>query len=251
MEIQKRQQQKRQQQQKLSSSGLSYNAAIIVAAGSSLRFGGDKLMALVQGRPLISYSLQTFAAIPSIEEIILVVAPGREASFHELLQEMEVADLNGKIKIVPGGKDRHQSVQHGLRALSEDVEWIAIHDGARPLISRTMMELTFQKAHEHGAASLATRVTETLHRVDKKNLADITVDRTDLWSMQTPQVFRKADLIGLPALQENQSPTDEVSALLQRGIKTYLVENREPNIKVTYSEDIKLVTAYLATFHKP
>ncbi|MBX9577022.1 MAG: 2-C-methyl-D-erythritol 4-phosphate cytidylyltransferase [Chthoniobacterales bacterium] len=243
--------QKRQQQQKLSSSGLSYNAAIIVAAGSSLRFGEDKLMALVQDRPLITYSLRTFAAIPSMEEIILVVATGREESFSQLVKEMNLADWNEKIKIVPGGKDRHESVQHGLHALSEGVEWIAIHDGARPLISGSMIELTFQKAHEHGAAALATRVTETLHRVDKKFLADITVDRTDLWSMQTPQVFRKADLIGLPALQENQSPTDEVSALLQRGIKTYLVENREPNIKVTYPEDLKLVTAYLSTFHKP
>ena len=229
----------------------SKNAAIIVAAGSSLRFGEDKLMALVQDRPLITYSLRTFAAIPSIEEIILVVAPGREASFHELLQKIEVADLNGKIKIISGGKDRHESVQHGIRALSEGVEWIAIHDGARPLISGSMIELTFQKAREHGAAALANRVIDTLHRVGEKTLAEATIDRAHLWAMQTPQVFRKADLKDLRASKENESPTDEVSALLQRGIKTYLVENREPNIKVTYSEDLKLVTAYLSTFHKP
>ena len=223
----------------------SKNAAIIVAAGSSLRFGEDKLMALVQRRPLISYSLQTFAAISSIEEIILVVAVGREEMFFQLVQEMKISDVGEKIKIVSGGKDRHQSVQHGLQALSDDIEWIAIHDGARPLISRSMIELTFQKAHKHGAAALATRVTDTLHRADEKTLAGTTVDRAHLWAMQTPQVFRKADLMTLPVSGKNQNPTDEVSALLERGIKTYLVENREPNIKVTYSEDLKLVTASL------
>ena len=227
------------------------NAAVIVAAGSSLRFGEDKLMALVQGRPLISYSLQTFAAIPSMEEIFLVVPVGREEAFSQVVQEMNISAGSEKIKIVPGGKDRHESVQHGLYGLSDDIEWVAIHDGARPLISRTMIELTFQKAHEHGAASLANRVTDTLHRVGEKILAEATIDRSHLWAMQTPQVFRKADLKDLRASKENESPTDEVSALLQRGIKTYLVENREPNIKVTYPEDLKLVTAYLSIFHKP
>ena len=228
----------------------SKNAAIIVAAGSSLRFGEDKLMALVQERPLISYSLQTFAAIPFIEEMVLVVAPGCEASFHKLLQEMNIAGLK-KINIVPGGKNRHESVQQGLRALSSNIEWVAIHDGARPLISRMMIENCFQKALEHGAAALAAPVTETLHRADEKNLAGATVDRTHLWSMQTPQVFRKADLKSLQALEENKSPTDEVSALLQRGIKAYLVENREPNLKVTYPDDLDLVNGYFSTARKP
>ena len=229
---------------------MSSNAAIIVAAGSSLRFGEDKLMALVQERPLISYSLPTFAAIPGIEEMVLVVAPGCEASFHKLLQEMNIAGLK-KINIVPGGKNRHESVQQGLRALSSNIEWVAIHDGARPLISRMMIENCFQKALEHGAAALAAPVTETLHRADEKNLAGATVDRTHLWSMQTPQVFRKADLKSLQALEENKSPTDEVSALLQRGIKAYLVENREPNLKVTYPDDLDLVNGYFSTARKP
>ena len=169
---------------------MSSNAAIIVAAGSSLRFGEDKLMALVQERPLISYSLQTFAAIPFIEEMVLVVAPGCEASFHKLLQEMNIAGLK-KINIVPGGKNRHESVQQGLRALSSNIEWVAIHDGARPLISRMMIENCFQKALEHGAAALAAPVTETLHRADEKNLAGATVDRTHLWSMQIASLISK------------------------------------------------------------
>lgn len=226
------------------------SAAIIVAAGSSQRFGQDKLMAMVQGLPLISYSLQTFAAVPSIQEIILVVAPSREDSFHQLLSEIKNFDLK-KINIVSGGANRHESVQCGLRALSSSIEWVAIHDGARPLISRAMIELCFEKAREHGAATLATRVTDTLHRADEKNLAGVTIDRTHLWAMQTPQVFRKADLMSLQALEENKSPTDEVSALLQQGIKTYLVENHEHNIKVTYSADLALVEACLSRASAP
>jgi 2-C-methyl-D-erythritol 4-phosphate cytidylyltransferase len=226
------------------------SAAIIVAAGSSQRFGEDKLMALVQGQPLITYSVQTFVSIPSVQEIVLVVAPGRKSSFYELLQKVEFSGLTEKIKIIPGGKNRHESVQHGLHALSENIAWVAIHDGARPLISRTMIETCFQKAHEYGAAALAAPVTDTLHCVSAYQIAEATVDRTHLWSMQTPQVFRKADLMSLQDLEEKKSPTDEVSALLQQGIKTYLVENREPNIKVTYPNDLDLVSAYMSVAHK-
>jgi len=221
------------------------NAAIIVAAGSSQRFGEDKLMTLVQGRPLISYSIQTFAELPSIQEMILVVPIGREEAFDQLLQGIGVAEMDKKINIVPGGASRYESVQRGLRALSDDIEWVSIHDAARPLIARSMVELTFQKAREHGAASLATRVTDTLHQAHENNLTDVTIDRTHLWAMQTPQVFRKADLINLPSPEKNKNFTDEVSALLERGIKTYLVENRELNIKVTYPEDLKLVSSFL------
>lgn len=220
------------------------HAAIIVAAGSSQRFGQDKLMALLQGRPLISYSIQIFAAIPSIAEIILVVAPGREDCFYQVLQTMNVSDLK-KIQIVSGGKNRHESVQCGLQALSSSIEFVAIHDGARPLISHSMIELVFQKASEYGAAALAAPVTETLHRASSDQIAEATVDRTNLWSMQTPQVFCKSDLMSLEIRQDQQSPTDEVSALLQCGKKIYLVENREPNIKVTYPEDLTMVSSLL------
>ena len=251
-------------------------------------------MALVQGRPLISYSLRAFIEILSIEEIVLVVAAGREESFYKLFKTMNVSSWGEKIKIIAGGKDRHESVQKGLCALSSNVEWVAIHDGARPLISRSMIESCFQKAYEHGAAALASPITETLHRASLDHMAEKTVDRTHLWAMQTPQIFRKADLMNIKSLfsksteasnncvapvlapssvsdtlshcapppcslspsatlktdskinQDQQPPTDEVSVLLQHGGKVYLVENREPNIKVTYLSDLDLVNRLLA-----
>lgn len=249
METSRREQQSRQEKQE----GISKNhfspsadAVIIVAAGASQRFGEDKLMVLLQGRPLISYSLQTFLDLPSIAEIILVVTLGREAVFAAL----DLPGLDRKIKIVPGGKNRHESVQRGLESLSSNIEWVAIHDGARPLVSRSMMELIFQKAREHGAATLAAPVVDTLHRASPDQVAETTVDRTHLWAMQTPQVFRKADLMSLPSWKENKNFTDEVSAFLQCGKKVYLVENREPNIKVTYPADLKIVSALLSVSRK-
>lgn len=224
---------------------MSSNAAIIVAAGTSQRFGQDKLIALVQGQPLISYSVKAFAKVPSIQEIVLVVGPGREELFLDYLQQIKTS-CSKKITIVSGGENRCESVQCGLRALSESlVEWVAIHDAARPLVTCPMIELCFQKAREYGAAALAARVTDTLHRATKNALAEETIDRTHLWAMQTPQVFRRADLASLESSKENQHLTDDVSLLLKKGMKTYLVENRKPNIKVTYPEDLDVVSALL------
>lgn len=227
------------EEEQLTSKTASYEAAIIVAGGSSQRFGENKLRSLIQGRPLISYSVETFAAISWIKEVILVVASGQEASFAELLNEIKIIDR--KVKIIHGGKSRYESVQRGLLALSSNIKWVAIHDGARPLVSPAMIELTFQKARENGAAALAVPLTETIHRASPERFAEVTIDRSNLWSMQTPQVFRKADLMMLP--EGNKNFTDEVSALLEHGKKVYLVENGEPNIKVTYPRDLDLVNA--------
>ncbi len=226
-------------------------AAIIVAAGSSQRFGQDKLMSLVQGRPLIIYSLEAFAGICSIEEVVLVVAQDRKDSFFQLLEEMLPLELRKKIKIVSGGKNRYESVRQGLQVLPSKIEWVAIHDGARPLISQPMIDLAFEKASEHGAAALAVPVTDTLHRASADLLAETTVNRENLWAMQTPQVFRKVDLMCLESQESQKGPTDEVSALLQHKKETYLVENREPNIKVTYPSDLKIVNALLSVSRKP
>lgn len=221
------------------------DAVIIVAAGSSQRFGEDKLMMLLQGRPLIAHTVEAFAMHACIEEVILVVAPGREVAFQSALQGVKISNAQ-KVNVVAGGRDRHESVQCGLRALAPSISWVGIHDGARPLISGAMIKQVFQKAREYGAAALAAPVVETLHRCSLNQLAETTVERHHLWAMQTPQVFRKEDLIGLLSSEGKQRPTDEVSALLQQGINTYLVENHEPNIKVTYPHDREILEAILS-----
>ena len=231
------------------------SAALIVAAGSSVRFGQDKVTALVHGQPLIAYSLRAFAKTRSIAAIILVVSSGREEEFQQIVQSLskEIPTLKERIKIVVGGNSRHQSVQRGVAALPPFIRFVAIHDGARPLITPTLIESVLSEAYHHGAAALALPVTDTLHRVDADGCVEETVDRKKLWAVQTPQVFRVVDLINgltLTGMQhesgfEKNPPTDEVSALLQHGIKVHLLENMEPNMKVTYPADLTIVEAYL------
>ncbi|MFI0348683.1 MAG: 2-C-methyl-D-erythritol 4-phosphate cytidylyltransferase [Chthoniobacterales bacterium] len=224
-------------------------AALIVAAGSSTRFGDDKLMVAIHGKPLISYSLQAIAETPSISVIILVVPPKREKEFSQMIATLDFPKLSKMTKIVTGGSSRHHSVQRGVAALPPEIRFVAIHDAARPLITPELVNLCLEKAYLHGASSLALPVTDTLHLSDNDGCAKKTIDRKNLWAMQTPQVFRLVDLDHClkEQLQEKFSPTDEVSALLHHGIKVHLVENREPNIKVTYPEDLALVTALLAS----
>lgn len=232
---------------------LPKSAGLIVAAGSSVRFGQDKLFALVNGLPLISYSLQAFAQAPSIEAIILVVPPDREKEFAQIIDSLNMPALAAMTQIVSGGSSRHQSVQRGIAALPAEITFVAIHDGARPLITPDLIEKTLHTAYNHGSATLALPVTDTLHRANLDGNAKETVDRKRLWAMQTPQVFRVVDLInGLTTTGvqhesgfEKTPPTDEVSALLERGVNVHLLENRKPNIKVTYPEDLALVQAYL------
>lgn len=230
------------------------SAALIVAAGSSLRFGQDKVVAIVQGAPLISYSLKAFAQAPSIEKIILVVPSGREEEFSNIVEAINVPALRAITQVVSGGSSRHQSVQRGVAALPASMTFVAIHDGARPLITPELIEKSLHAAYHHGAAALALPVTDTLHRADSDGKAQENIDRNHLWAMQTPQVFRVVDLINgltVTGVQhessfEKRSPTDEVSALLQHGVKVHLIENQEPNFKVTYPEDLVLVEAYLS-----
>lgn len=228
-------------------------AALIVAAGSSIRFGQDKLMALVNGEPLINYSLKAFAKAPSISSIVLVVSPGREEEFSEIIRSIKSPEMTALVTVVTGGKSRHDSVQRGMRALAPSVRFVAIHDAARPLITVPLIEHSLEAAYFHGASSLAVPVTDTLHRAHADGYAEETINREKLWAMQTPQVFRVLDLInGLSITEadkertiEENAPTDEVSALLKKGVKVHLVENTEPNIKVTYPRDLDVASALL------
>ena len=220
--------------------------ALLVAAGSGSRFGGDKLMAMIHDKPLFTYSVKAFLEAPMISSILLVVPPKSEGAFAKALDALHLGQASVMIHIIAGGSTRHESVLAGLRLVSPTTEFIAIHDAARPLITGKQIERVCKAAYEAGAAALAHRITDTLHRSDKNKEAAETVDRTGLWSMETPQVFRALDLEHLlnRPCGSQPLPTDEVAALLCQGIKTRLIEHHEPNIKVTYEHDLKLVRAY-------
>lgn len=206
-------------------------AAIIVASGSSRRMGFDKLAALIDGNPILWHSVRAFSSNSSITQVVVVTPPER---FEWL------SDLGEKLHRVDGGKERSDSVNAGLAALNSDITHVAIHDGARPLVSPQSITATFEAAQKTGAAALARRVTETLKRSSPEGVTIESVSREDLWIMETPQIFSR--VLIKQAYQQVASGdaqiTDEVSALQLLGQGTTLVENTYPNPKITVQADL-------------
>ena len=216
-------------------------SVIIVAAGTSQRMGFDKLLAQLGGKSVLQRSIEAFSRLGYVSKIVLVCPEERFSSLDEL--------HNGKIITrVDGGNDRHDSVAAGLRNLSCHDQYVAVHDAARPLISSQQIERVFQAAIEHRAAASARPVTETVKRADPENFVTESVCRDDLWLMETPQIF-KTDLLrkAYDMVQKSgQRVTDEVSAMQLVDCQTMLVANKEPNLKITYPEDINLAEKLLS-----
>ena len=207
--------------------------AILVAAGTSRRMGFDKLAAPLEGIPVLARTIAAFMECGEISGIILVTPPERMA----LLDE---STFTKPVIRIDGGAERHLSVAAGLAAVPPGIELIAIHDAARPFVSQAYIRAVLAAAREHGASSLARRVTETLKRADDLDFTATAVPRENLWFIETPQVFR-ADLIraAYRHVLENQRPvTDETSALEAIGVKTKLIASTSPNPKITTPADL-------------
>ena len=218
------------------------NAALIVAAGSASRMGFDKLLAPLAGEPVILHTLRAFQNCADIDGIWVV--SGGERSARILEMGADIAKFRG---VVTGGAARHLSVWNGLEALPAEVDVVAVHDGARPLIAPEQIRRCLHAAAECGAAASARRVTETLKRADSEGRVTGSIAREDAWIMETPQVFRLALLRAAYAevLARGATVTDEVSALELTGHSVRLVENFSPNPKITLPGDMELAERVL------
>jgi 2-C-methyl-D-erythritol 4-phosphate cytidylyltransferase len=218
-------------------------SAVIVAAGSSRRMGFDKLTAPLRGRPLVAHSLAAFEACPDVGSIILVCSGERMAEFEK------IAAPFGKVReVVAGGRERVHSVLAGVNALADRAPaFVAVHDGARPLITPSAISACYAAAREAGAAVCGEPVTDTLHRADPDGFLKETVSREHLWRMQTPQIAETAVLrtLLLGAREAGEAVTDEISLLLRAGRKARVVENPDWNLKVTYPRDLALAEMLL------
>ena len=212
-------------------------SAVIVAAGSSQRMGTDKIMMKLGAMPVLARTVLAFENNAYIDEIIIVTRT-------EKLEE--IADLcykNGlhKVKhVISGGATRMESALAGVCACRHKAELIAIHDGARPLVSQELISRTILAAQEKQAAVPAIKSTDTLKTVDEKGFIAATVDREQIFRVQTPQVF-DADLIKgalTKAVEEGLNLTDDCSAMEMMGVKTFIVEGETENIKITTPEDM-------------
>lgn len=217
--------------------------AVVVAAGSSTRMGLDKVMLPLDGVPVILRTLRAFEAAPSVGEIVVVTREDLIAPIGGLCRE---AGLTKVRKVVCGGNDRTQSVRLGTLEVSREVPLIAIHDGARPLITVETIERTIAQAEKSGAAAPAIPVKDTI-KVVSGNVVASTPERAALRAVQTPQVF-EASLIRAAlqkALEDGAALTDDCSAVERLGMHVVLVEGDERNLKLTTPADIHLAECFL------
>ncbi len=213
--------------------------AIIVAGGNSRRMGFDKLLATLNGRPVVAHSIAAFEEAKSVTDIILVGRAERLSEYEKIV----ASEGLGKVSVViPGGARRQDSVRCGLEQLKGAAEFVAVHDAARPLVSPELIEEIFQLARRYGGAASAAPVIDTLKRVDRDHLVTGGVERTSLFAVQTPQIFRR-DLLESAyraVFEEGIEVTDEISAIERVGGQVALLPNESPNFKITYPADLPL-----------
>jgi len=223
------------------------NSAIIVAAGKANRMGGvDKVFMSLAGKPLLLHTWQKFDQAPSIHQLIFVLR--KEA--HELFRQMSSQFSATKpFLLAEGGAERQDSVQAGLAQVSMNSELVAIHDGARPCVAVELIEETLAEASRSGAAVAACKITDTLKRSQDGLHIDETVDRQNLWSVQTPQAFHTGIIRRAleAAASKGLKLTDDTAACELIGQKVSLVESKWPNPKVTTPADVPLIEALLQT----
>lgn len=221
---------------------------LIPAAGHGTRYGGVMLKQYlpVCGKPVLAHSIRVFQFHPLINSITVVLAEGDQ------LFESAVGVLAATVKTVTGGDTRAQSVRNGLRFIADnysETDWVLVHDAARPCLSSSRLEKFLEQGLESAdGAILAMPVGDTLKRAGDSQEIVSTVDRSELWAAQTPQLFRIGALAkAIDAAHEAGCElTDEASAMEFTGVRPLLVKGSSANIKITHASDLAIAEALLA-----
>jgi len=222
---------------------MSEFAVIFPAAGRSVRYGTgrSKLLEELKGRTVLRWAVEAFALRADVGAIVIATPPDDVAVLSEALGDLS---RDRRIKFCAGGACRAESVRNGLRAVPEDVEWVAVHDAARPLVSQELISRTLKAARKHGAVVPAMPVALTIKQAAGPLPAQVvrTVPRHELWAMQTPQIMGRADL--LAAFEACPIPldqvTDDAQVLELVGKPVWLVEGEERNLKITTPADLQV-----------
>ena len=214
-------------------------AAIIVAAGTGSRFGSEtpKQFLELNGKPVIAHTLERFQAAPSVDSIEVVLGRDSVGAF-------DVSAYSKVTKIVAGGSSRADSVLNGIKALEDEIGIVAVHDGARPLVSVNEIEATVAKAKETGAACLVAPVTDTIKSIRGGEIA-ATLDREQLRRALTPQAFKIEVLKAAFENADLEAATDECYLVEKLGHPIAIVEGSPRNIKITHPEDLTLAEVLL------
>ena len=227
-------------------------AVILPAAGRSSRFKDKekKQFATMDGRPVWLRTAELFVNRADLAQLLLVVAPDDLETFR-MRYAANIAFMN--VKLVPGGRERWESVGNALAEIKPEVDFVAIHDAVRPCVTTELIDAVFGAAKTHGAALLALRLTDTVKRVDDKLRVTETADRKGLWLAQTPQVFRRDWLTDAYARrgQFTGEITDDAQLVEAAGHPVHVVEGAPTNIKITTKDDLLLANAILTSRPKP
>jgi 2-C-methyl-D-erythritol 4-phosphate cytidylyltransferase len=224
---------------------------LIAGGGSGTRLGraGGKQLLEVAGKPVLAWSTDAIALADCVSELVVVCDPERVSDYAAALSETLVTDK--ALSFVAGGAERTDSIRAGLAAVPEGAQYVAIHDGARPLFESKVLDEAIElldREPEISGVIIGHPVSDTLKRADAEWGIIETVDRSELWQVQTPQVFRLTDLLAAYSKADEAGirATDDAALLEQAGYRLKLMQGSRNNIKVTAPEDLELVTALLA-----
>lgn len=228
---------------------MSKFAVILPAAGKSSRFAQNRKKVFVElkGRPVWVRTAEQFVNRDDVVQTILVISPDDLEWFKEKFRP-NLAFMD--IEVVTGGAERADSVLNGLARVRADVDFVAVHDAARPLIVKDWIDQVFRAAEQHDAALLATPVTSTLKRVGPNDAIEQTISRANLWAAQTPQVFRRKLLMDAYEKRGKLQPTDEAQLVEQLGHPVKVVPGSALNIKITTPEDFRIAEHLLDALPK-
>ena len=212
---------------------------MIVAAGSSRRMAGeDKLFALLAGTPVLARTIEVFDGCAAVGQVVVVLREEAVAPVRQMVA------LHGWAKVSDtciGGKRRQDSVLIGLDLLDE-WEWVVVHDGARPMVTVDLIERGLKAAETTGAAVAAVPVTDTIKTAGAGRIVTATPARDDLWTVQTPQVFRR-DMLAEAYRRATVSATDDATLVERAGNSVKLYMGAYDNIKITTPDDVVVAEA--------
>ncbi len=222
--------------------------AIILAAGEGRRIGGEisKTYLPIAGRALVLRTLDRMFSARTVDDVVLVVAAGEFARCESLLSG-DIGLRNRRWSMQRGGATRQQSAKRGLERVGTDTDIVIIHDGARPFVSAALIDRCVEAAADKGAVVVGLPVRDTIKLVSPDGLIQTTPERSGLWEIQTPQVFRRDLIVAAHerAEREGVQVTDDAMAVERAGEPVYVLEGERNNFKITLPEDLWLAESLI------
>lgn len=206
--------------------------AIIPAGGSSSRYKGkNKLLEILNDKPVIMHSIDTISSIENVDEIIIPASLELMPILKEILKDYS------NVKIVQGGKNRQESVYNGLKSCAE-CDFVIIHDGARPLIKKETIVKCLENAYKNKAVIVAVKTIDTIKKVDKNLKIIETPNRDTLWNVQTPQIFEYNLILSAHEKLAGHNHSDDAGLLEALGKNVFVIEGEYSNFKITTENDL-------------